>query len=143
MVDGYFDCSVKLNPDEAIEHDRAVMLGSTLLKEGWISWKEFLTDYMNKSEDEAENTIAEALAEQAILTDPVMRELRTQEAIELMGAERFLKKAQEENEMSGRMDKALKEQPQSAPRPSEASNPAAKETLRQAMEPLIGPSQRK
>jgi len=121
-IGGYYGCTVKLNPEEAIEHDRKVMLGRTLVNEGRISWELFLIDYMGMTKDEADKTISDAIAEQAILNDPTMSQIRVMEAIEQAGMTRYLEKIQQ-----------TQQAPPPQIRPSEAKNPVARETIRQAL----------
>lgn len=126
-IDGYYDCRVELNPEEAIEHDRKVMLGRLLVNEGRISWKQFLVKYMGMTEDEADDTMTDAIAETAILTDPMMSQIRTMEALEQAGMARYIEKLTEMNQ--GR----TAAQGQKQVRPSEARNPTATETIRQSL----------
>ena len=132
-IDGYYDCTVKLNPDEVLEADRKVMLGRMLLNETRISWKHFLVEYMGKTEDEADDIIADALAESAVLTDPMMRQIRVQEAVEQAGMGRYLEQAKQDAQKQEMMASALGEQPGQKIRPSEAKNPTADGIMRQAL----------
>ena len=137
-IDAYYDCLVELNPEKALEDDRNFMKNRILVNEGRISWKRFLMEGLKLTDWEADEIIAEALAEQAIRDDPFMKAARTQEAIERMGMTRFLKKAQEEEEMGQRLDSEMKEYMskgggQTPFRPSEATNPAAMDTARQLL----------
>jgi len=133
-LNGYYDVDVRLNPDEAIEQDRKVMLGRILVNEGRISWRRFLIDYMNQTQEDADQIIAEALAEQAVISDPAMRAIRTREAIEQMGMQKYLKDIQQDTQMQAQMQEDLSKNPVQAKRPSEATNPVARDTLRQALE---------
>ena len=129
----YYDCTVKLNPEEALEADRKVMLGMKLLNETRISWKHFLVHYMSKTEDEAEDMITDALAEVAVLTDPLMRQIRVMEAIEQAGMGRYLEQLKTDARKQELMQGALQEQPQGQARPSEARNPTAAGIMRQSL----------
>jgi hypothetical protein len=124
-INNYYDCVVKLNPEEALEADRKAMLGRMLVNEGRISWRKFLTDYMGHTEDSADDIIAETLAEQAILTDPTMRQIRVMEAIEQAGMTRYLDKLQQEA--------GQEPVPPATYRPSEAGNPVSSDILRQVL----------
>lgn len=135
-IDGYYECTVKLNPEEAVENDRNFMKHRILVNEGRESWKRFIVEGMGKTEDEADEIIAETLAEQAVRDDPMMRAARTQEALERMGMQRFIKKAQEDTEMQRRLQEGLKEYEEKGEgqyRPTEARNPAAMDIVRQLM----------
>lgn len=132
-IDGYYAVIAELNPEEAIQRDREVMLGRTLLNEGRISWREFLIDYMHKTNDEADETMAEALAEQAIISHPALVEMRVRAALEQIGATDFLRKLEEENVQQAQGQELAQQEPPQQ-RPSEARNPVAAETLRQSLE---------
>ena len=132
-IANYYECTVKLNPEEALEADRDVMLGRMLLNETRISWKYFLVHHLHKTEDEADDMIADALAESAVLTDPMMRQIRVQEAIEQAGMGRYLEQAQQDVQKQELMQKALGDQPPQKTRPSEARNPTADGIMRQAL----------
>jgi len=130
---GYYDIEVQLNPEEAIEHDRKVMMGRILVNEGRISWKRFLTEFMGKTEDEADDIITDTLAEQHILTSPAIRGILDKEAMIKMGMGRYLKEIQEDTQMQAQMQEELAKQPAKTMRPSEARNPLAVGTLRGIM----------
>jgi len=134
-IDGYYECRVELNPEEALEDDRNYAKYKQLVDAGRISWKEFLMKGMKKTEWETEDSMAQTLAETAILTDPMMSAARTQEALEQMGMGRFVKKAQEQEDMNQRYQKELSEAGRKTPQPrgSEAFDPSSKEYLRQVM----------
>ena len=133
-IDGYYDCRVELNPEKDIQSDREVMLGRTLYKEQMISWKKMLMDYMHKTEDEAEDMIAEALAEQAVATSPLLAQMRVQEAMEQIGAKKYLAELTQQADEQGKMNTDLQKAQNVAPyRPSEASNPTGVDVIRQAL----------
>jgi len=132
-IAGYYDCTVILNPEEALEADRKVMLGRMLVNEGRISWQRFLVDYMTKTEDEAEEIIAEALAEQTITTDPIMSQMRAQEALEQMGKGKYLEKVKADVRQREQMAGELGKEPIRQGRPSEAKEPLSAATLRQSL----------
>lgn len=134
-IDGYYDCSVKLNPDEAVENDRNFMKYRMLVNEGRISWKRFLMEGCGMTEWEADDTIAEALAEQAVRDDPMMRAARTNEALKMQGMERFIQETEQSQMLQQKFsDELANYQPQQGRvRPSEAQNPAAIDTLRQIL----------
>jgi len=127
-IEGYYNCIVKLNPEEAIEHDRKVMLGRTLVNETRISWKRFLVEYMGKTEDVADDIMAESIAEQAILTDPTMSQMRVMEAIEQAGMTKYLKQLEQQNKETREVKQAGTQY-----RPSEARNPLATSIIRQTL----------
>ena len=134
-IDGYYDCKVELNPDESLEDDRNFMKFRLLANEGRISWKEFLMEGMHKTEHQADETIAETIAEKAIINNPLLNAQRDQEALERMGLERLIEKAKTDTELQRRMKEGLAETPQQGGqvRPSEARNPAAAGTARQLL----------
>ena len=134
-IDGYYENRVELNPDKALEDDRNFMKNRMLVNEGRISWKRFLMNGLNLTEWEAEETIAEAIAEVAVRDDPFMSAARTQEAIERMGMERYIKKTQEQSDMTERYQRELSQAGQKQPqvRQSEAFNPAARDIARQLL----------
>jgi len=109
------------------------MLGRILVNEQKISWQRFLIEYMGKTQDEADQIIAEALAEDAIMTNPALRAIRHKEAIAQIGAEGMLKEAEQDVAEQQEMVEGLEGAPTPKARPSEAANPLAKDTLRQSM----------
>ena len=132
-IGGYYGCTVKLNPDEAVEDDQKFMKYRMLVNEGRISWKKFLVNGCNMTEWEADDQIAEALAEQSIISDPLMKSVRTQEALEHMGMERYIQKAQQDSDYQARMQQELalqNKQGGTGYRPTEAQNPASIEQAR-------------
>ncbi len=134
-IDGYFACEVKLDPEEALEDDRNFMKNRMLINEGRISWRRFLIDGCGKTEGEADEIMAETLAEQAIMNNALMRAAREEEAIKQMGAERYIEQAKQDAALQQKMQQALQErnnQPQRA-RPSEAPNPMAMQTVRRLL----------
>jgi len=136
-IDGYYDCIVELNPEEAVEDDRNFMKYRILANEGRISWKRFLMDGMKMTDDEADDVIAEALAERAVRDDPIMQSVRTQEALEQLGMQRYLRQATADNQENQRLQQGLQQaqqQGQGLARPSEARNPQALDVVRQMME---------
>ena len=84
-IDGYYECSVKLEPDEAIKKARNAMLYRALAKENRVSWKTMLMKGLGYSEVEADEEINETLAEMAWKTNPVLLEMVLQEAAEEAG----------------------------------------------------------
>jgi len=130
-INKYYDCRVELNPEKDIQSDREVMLGRTLYKEQMIGWKKMLMDYMHMTEDEAEDTIAEALAEQAVATNPLLAQMRVEEAMQMIGATKQLQELKRAEAEQGKMGKEMAGK--EAYRPSEANNPTAVDTLRQAL----------
>ncbi len=134
-INGYYGCKVSLNPDKSLEDDQNFMKYRILVNEGRISWRQFLIEGCGKTEYEADEIIAEALAEQAIMNNPLLKAAREQEAIEQMGADRFVKKAQEDTQLQQRMQEELNNYTPQKPgyRPSEARNPQAAETVRQLL----------
>lgn len=133
-IDGYFDCEVILNPDELLEKDRKIMLGRVLVNERRISHREFLIDYMGKTEDEADETLAEVLVEDAIMNNEALKMLRVQEAMEKMGAAKYSQQAQADTQSQVDVEQAVRSNPGIMPRPSEATNPVARDTIRQALQ---------
>ena len=132
-IDGYYDCTVELNPDEDVEANANFMKYRMMVNEGRISWKRFLIDGLGKTEYESDEMIAEAIAEQDIMTNPQMAQMRSMEAIERMGMTRYLKKMQEQTQEKADMQTTLQNyQPKS--RPSEARNPMATDILRQTLQ---------
>jgi hypothetical protein len=132
-INGYYDCRVELNPEKDIQSDREVMLGRTLYKEQMIGWKKMLMDYMHMTEDEADDTIADALAEQAVASSPILAQMRIQEAMEQIGATKYLRQIQTETQEQGKMNKDLQNTEVAPYRPSETNNPTAVDVIRQAM----------
>jgi hypothetical protein len=138
-IDGYYEVSVKLNPEDDVEDDRDFMKYRMLVNEGRISWKEFLIKGCKMTEWEADDMIAETLAEKAVRDDPIMNAARTQEALEQMGMTRYIKKAQEEQQMQGRMQAGLEQYNAQGGnggggyRPTEVRNPMSVQRLRQVL----------
>jgi hypothetical protein len=132
-IEGFYDCRVELNPEKDIQSDREVMLGRTLYKEGMIPWKRLLIDYMHKTEAEADDIIAETLAEQAVATNPLLAQIRVTEAMEQIGATKYLKQIQASQEENQKMAEDLSKTNIPKYRPSEANNPTAVDTLRQVL----------
>ena len=140
-IAGFYECHVKLNPDQSVEDDRNFMKYRMLVNEGRISWRRFLIEGCNLTEWEADEVIAETLAEAAIRDDPLMRSIRTQEALERMNATRYLRKLQQDKSMNQRMQQELQHyQPPEATgyRPTEVKNPMAYEQARQLLGGEIG-----
>lgn len=133
-IGGRYNVTVKLNPEEALEADRKIMLYRTLANEGRVSWRRFLVEGMGKTEDEADEIMAEAIAETAMLTDPTIKQMMTEEAIEQIGGQRYLDKLKAQTAEQETMGKSLKENPmQNKGRPSEATNPTAMGIMRQTL----------
>lgn len=132
-IDSYYDCTVVLNPEEALEADRDVMLGKTLKGELLISWRRFLIKHLHLTEGEADEEMAETIAEQTIATDPIMSQMRAQEALEQMGRGKYLEKVKADVQQRERMAGELGKEPVSRGRPSEAREPLSAATLRQTL----------
>lgn len=138
-IDGFYDCTVVLNPDEEMENDRDFSKYRMLVNEGKISWKEFLIKGCKKTESEAEDIMAEAIAEQTIMTNPQMQDMRVQEALKQMGATKYLDELKAQGAQTDKMNQALQTQQSLQPqkpkgyRPSEARNPLAAGIIRQVL----------
>jgi len=131
-IAGYYDCEVSLNPDEDMEANTKFMKYRMLVNEGRISWKRFLMDGLGKDEYEADEIMAESIAEQTIMTNPMMQQIRASEAIDRMGATRYLQKLGQGVTEQAQMQQAVGEfEPRY--RPTEATNPEAAGTLRQVL----------
>jgi hypothetical protein len=130
-IDGYYDCTVTLNPDKELENDRLIMLGRILVNEGRVSWKYFLTHYMHKTEDEADDMMAEAIAEIAVKTSPMLSQVRDMKALEQIGAADMAKKLQLEQQGNMKAQQTVQE---SGYRPSEATQPGSMDALRQVLQ---------
>jgi hypothetical protein len=132
-INGNYDCDVKLNPDEDLEDTIDFQKYRMLVSEGRISWKEFLIKGCKKTESEAEDIMADAIAEQTIMTNPQMQLIRVQEALERMGAQKYLKILEQQAQEQTEMNQALQTYTPKEPRPSEARNPTAAGVLRQVL----------
>ncbi len=129
-----YDVVVKLNPEEAIQADRKIMLYDRLADKGRIGWRRFLIEGMGRTEDEADEIMAETIAEQAMLTDPALKQIMVEEAVEQIGGQRYLDKLKAETAETEKMGKDLAGRPmQNKSRPSEATNPTAMGIMRQTL----------
>jgi hypothetical protein len=131
-IEGFYDCEVKLNPDEELENTIDFQKYRILVNEGRISWKEFLIKGCKKTESEAEDIMAEAIAEQTVVTNPQMNLIRVQDALEKMGMDKYKQLLEQQITDQGEMNTALQNY-QTKQRPSEARNPAAAATVRQVL----------
>ncbi len=127
-IDGYYECKVKLNPEEAVEADRKVMLYDRLADKKRVSWKRFLVEGMGKTEDEAEDIMAEAIAETAIFNNEMMTNIVVQEAMSQQGMTKQLEVLKTQTEQQKQIQNVgLKS------RSSEISNPTSTAIIRQAL----------
>ena len=152
-IDGYYDCRVEFRAADELVEDRKVMLGRTLVGEGRIDWKSFLIDYCGYSQEKADETINQTIADKVIFSDAMMG-IVAQEALEKAGMERYLKQMQQQAQMQGQMGQGAPAGGQGMPqgqgqpmiqgqggiqgqqiqRPSEAQNPIARDIIRQILE---------
>jgi hypothetical protein len=98
-IDGYYDVSVKLQVDDAIEKSHKIMLGRTLMGDAGggkqrISWKYFLVQFCGMPDEDAEDMITDVIAEQAYLSNPMIADMVVREAIEKMGGQKYLRDQQ-------------------------------------------------
>ncbi len=133
-IAGNYEVTVKYNPNEQVEADRRIMLYSNLADKGRISWKSFLMDGMGMGEDEAEDEIAQTLAETAMVTDLQLRQTMVVESLKQIGATKEAAVLEEEIAQQMLMAQELQNQPvKQGGRPSEATNPTSLATVRQVL----------
>jgi hypothetical protein len=132
-IDGCYDCRVVFKEEDTTAQDREFTKYERLAGQGRASWKSLLVKGMGYTEDEAEEEINEALAEQAWRTNPELMAMVLTEALERAGQHSLLRKMKEEAQRAQQMAQIQPQAQTQAPRPSEARNPLASDILRQSL----------
>ena len=114
-IDGYYDLNVRLDPDEAIEASRNAMLYKGYWESGLVDKKTVLMEGLKKTNDEADKIINKRIADDYIMTNPVMGEAISRKAVELSGMGDILR--QMDMQMAAQGVQGAKK-----PRPSEAQS---------------------
>jgi len=89
-IDGYYGCTIEFKPDKDVERSSEIMLYRTLANEGRVSWKKLLMEGLGMTEAEAEDEMAEAVADQVIRTNLTAANIAAEEAMTKMGMGRYV-----------------------------------------------------
>jgi len=133
-VDAVWECDVELKASDPIERDRLITLGDRLWNggNGSIDLRTFLTEFQGRTEDEAEDIIANILVDKLTLYNPDVASVMGMVFAEESGMSMWLEEAQQRRQTMESQQSGL----QKAPPPTttertqgEANTPMGRELI--------------